>query len=244
MALSVFGWGVSARRALGDRNVAILWVVPALQGTAALFAGFAGSPLFSRMVVTTLPFCALWAAVGTFRLAQIATALVRKPYASPAVVSVAMAVVLLVQFPRAWAVAHYRSGYPEAADYVRVNGGGQEISLGLPVEQYYLQSFSGALDLPTSLEELKTLRDQTGVRLLVLDYHVNVLEEWGHPLGPVLREWEKRYRPETVIANAMAATPLIAAEIALTRESLARTLQDPLTPTIRIYDLSDVLPPE
>jgi 4-amino-4-deoxy-L-arabinose transferase-like glycosyltransferase len=244
VALSIFGWGVSAKRAFQDPSIGILWALPALQGAAALYAGFNGSPVFSRMVVTMLPFCALWAAVGIVRLAQTAGALVKKPYASPAVVSVAVAAVLLIQVPRAWAVAHYRSGYPEAAAYVKANGGGQEVTLGLPVEQYYLRSYSGVLGLPTSLEALKTLRDQTGVRLLVLDYRVNVLEEWGQPLGAVLREWERRYRPETVIANAMAATPLIAAEIAMTRESLARTLEDPLTPTIRIYDLTDVLSAE
>lgn len=241
-AAAVFGWGISSRLALRDRNLAILWLLPALQGAAALYAGFSGSAVFSRMIVTTLPFSALWAAAGISRLAQAAGALVKRPYAHPIVASVAVAAVLLFQVPRAWAVAHYRSGYPEAAAYVKAHGGGQEVALGLPVEQYYLRSFSGPSGLPTSLEELKALRDQIGVRLLVLDYRVNVLEEWGQPLGPVMRDWEKQYRPEAVIANSMAATPLVAAEIAMTRESLARTLADPLTPTIRIYDLSQLLP--
>lgn len=243
LAFALFGWTLSARLCLHNWSLAILWALPAIHFLLATYAGFSRSAVFSRMIVTILPFIALWGGVGLARLAEILESQfrMRYKYVYHVAIAVVIAAVIMVQLPRAWAVANLRSGHEESARYVLRYGGGQQVTLGLPVDQYYLGSFSGTYSLPMSVQALRTLKANTGVRLLVLDYRVNVLEEWGHPLGPALREFEATHKPVAVVPNPQAATLLIAAENAMSRQALARTLNDPKSGEIRIYEIDEFL---
>lgn len=240
LALALFGWGSSLRRGLQDWKAAVLLLLPAAHFLSAVYAGFSGSPVFSRMIVAILPFIALWGGVGVARLADMGKVRLQVRYAGSVALAAGIALVLMIGLPRAWAVVHLKAGYQESARYVLMHGG-QQVTLGLPVEQYDLGSFQGTYPLPTSLDALHALHQDVGVKLLVLDHRVHILEEWGHPLGPVVREFERSHQPEAVIANPLAATLLIAAENAMSRDALARTLADPRSAQIRIYDLDDFL---
>ena len=240
LALALFGWGFSLRRGLQDWKVAVLLMLPAAHFLSAVYAGFSGSPVFSRMIIAILPFIALWGGVGMARLVDMARVRLRVRFAGSVALAAGIALVLMIGLPRAWAVVHLKGGYEESARYVLAHGG-QQVTLGLPVEQYDLGSFRGTYPLPTSLEALRVLHQETGVRLLVLDHRVHILEEWGHPLGPMVREFERSHQPMAVISNPLAATLLIAAENAMSRDALARTLADPRSAEIRIYDLDDFL---
>lgn len=240
LVFAFFGWAVSFRLGVQNWRAAVLLALPAAHLLSAMYAGLSGAPMFSRMIVTILPFIALWGGVGVARLEEILKSMIRWRLAGPVALSVGIALVLIIGLPRAWAVVHLKAGYEESARYVLAHGG-QQVTLGLPVEQYYLGSFNGTYPLPTSLGDLRAIRHETGVQLLVLDHRVHILEEWGHPLGPMVREFERFHRPITVIANPLAATLLIAAENAMSRDALARTLADPRSAEIRIYDLDDFL---
>ena len=196
------------------------------------------TPVFSRVTVVLLPFVALWAAVGVNRLAIAATRVARVPaswlFATGLVLACALAL------PRAYAFAHLTSGHAEAAQYVLTHGNGKQMVLGLPVEQYDLGSFEGTYPVPLSFDEMRKLHREAGVRLLVLDLRVHILEEWGHPLGPALRELENRFTPVATIPSTAGATLVLAGENAQARESLERTLRDPRSGQIRIYDLAAV----
>jgi hypothetical protein len=112
--------------------------------------------------------------------------------------------------------------------------------LGLPVEQYDLGSFEGTYPVPLTFDGVRKLYEEKGVRLLVLDLRVHILEEWGHPLGPALREFEMRTVPAAAIPSPAGATRVLAGENAQAKESLERTLRDPRSAQIRIYDLAAV----
>jgi hypothetical protein len=240
LGFALFGLALSMRSGLRDWSQGILLALPIAHSVSAVYAGFSGSPLFPRMIVTILPFVALWGGVGLVRLAEALRDWFRGWCAMPVALTAGIALVVVVGLPRAWAAANLRAGYEESARYV-LEHGGQQVTLGLPVDQYYLGSFRGTYPLPTSVEALQALKSSTDVRLLVLDHRVNILEEWGHPLGPILREFEQTHRPEAVIANPLAAALLIAAENAMSRGALARTLGDPHSGEIRIYDLAEFL---
>lgn len=240
LGLAMLGLALSVRQVLHDWSQAILLVLPVAYCTAAIYAGFSGSPVFSRMIVTILPFVALWGGVGVVRLAESLGSQLRWRFATSVVMVTGIALVLVVGLPRAWAVAHLKAGYEKSARYVLAHGG-QQVTLGLPVDQYYLGSFHGTHALPTSVEALRALKNRTNVDLLVLDYRVNILEEWGHPLGPALREFERTHKPMAMIANPPDATLLLVAENAMSRDALARTLADPRTGQIRIYNLDEFL---
>jgi hypothetical protein len=213
-------------------------VLPAAHIAAATLGGAVSSPVFSRMIVALLPFVALWAACG---VALAANALARMLRSHPAIVQTAFAVLLAAMaIPKASSLAHLKSGYAESAEYVLKYGGGKELALGLPLEQYYLGSFQDAHSLPISIEEVQRLH-RDGVRLLVLDHRVHIIDEWGNPLGRFVRELENRVTPVATIPNPMARTMVVAAENAMSRGALDRSLADPRAGEIRIYDLSKVL---
>jgi hypothetical protein len=241
LVFALLGWGLSCRLGLHDWRLVILLALPAAHLLSAVYAGLSRSPVFSRMVVVILPFVALWGGVGVVRLVEIVGSRFRGRFTGPVALAAGIVLVLMVGLPRAWAVANLQSGYAGAAKYVLEHGEGRQVALGVPAEQYYLGSFRGTHPLPTSLDALRSLYRETGVRLLVLDHRVHILEEWGHPLGLMVREFERSYRPIAVIANPLAVTLLIAAENAMSRDALDRTLRDPLSAEIRIYDLGDFL---
>jgi len=241
LGMAAIGWALAVRGTLQDWPRVLLLALPAVHVVSAVYAGFSGSAVFSRMIVTVLPFVALWAGVGLVKLARAAEQRWPDRRVAPMAVLAGIALIAAVGLPRAWAVAHLHAGYQEAAEYVREHGGGRQVSLGLPVDQYYLGSFQGTYSLPTTVEALRQLRNATGVHLLVLDHRVDILEEWGNPLGPSLREFEQGHRPLAVIPNPLATTLLIAAENAMSRTSLARTLNDPRSGEIRIYDVDAFL---
>jgi len=244
--LAMLGMIISLRLAFHDGRKAVLLILPSAHFVSGILAGLSLSPVFSRMTVVMLPFVALWAGVGAIRLATRFAELVGDRLvgyrAAPIAVSAAMAVVTAVGIPRAWEVANLRSGYQEAAQYVLEHGGGQEVVLGLAVEQFYLGSFSNTYPLPNSLEALRELYRKTGVRLLVLDRSVHSIGEWGHSLvGPALRNMERAQPAEARFANPMATALVVAAEEAMGPQALAQILADPLSKEIRIYDLTKVL---
>lgn len=164
-----------------------------------------------------------------------------RPATRPAF-GVALLLVAVLGALRTWAITTLRSGHEEQARYVLEHGDAQQVSLGFPVDQYYLGSFQGTYGPPLTLQGLRELHQKTGVRLLVLDYRVNVLEEWGHPLGPALREFERGAVPEAVIDNPIGAALVV--WWARIRRAGRRWLgfsADPLSTQIRIYDLRKLL---
>lgn len=237
--LAVAGWEAWLPTALRDRRIQTLTVLPAAHLAAATLGGAVSSPVFSRMIVALLPFVALWAACGA---ALAANAVARMLRSRPAIVQAAVVGLLAaIAIPKAYSLAHLKSGYAESAEYVLKYGGGKELALGLPLEQYYLGSFQNAHSLPISLEEVQRLHRDDGVRLLVLDHRVHIIDEWGNPLGRFVRELENRVTPVATIPNPMARTMVVAAENAMSRGALDRSLADPRAGEIRIYDLSKVL---
>jgi 4-amino-4-deoxy-L-arabinose transferase-like glycosyltransferase len=243
--LTALGGIVSLRSAFHDWRKDVLLLLPAAHFVSGILAGLSPSPVFSRMTVVMLPFVALWAGVGAIRLADWVAELVNDRLvgypAVPIAAAVTMAVVAAVGIPRAWEVANLRSGYQEAAQYVLEHGGGQEVVLGLAVEQFYLGSFSNTYPLPNSLEALRELYRKTGVRLLVLDRRVHSVVEWGGPLDPAIRDIERTQSPEARFANPMATALVVAAEETMGPQALAEILADPFSKEIRIYDLTRVL---
>lgn len=239
--LTTLGWAFSLRAAFHDWRKGVLLLLPAAHFVSAIFAGLSPSPVFPRMTVVMLPFIALWAGAGVIRIAEIVSDRLVGSRTAPIAAAVAMTVVAAVGIPRAWEVANLRSGYQEAARYVLEHGGGQQVVLGQLIEQFYLGSFRDTYSLPTSIEDLRALHRRTGVRLLVLDRRVHIIDEWNHPLGPTMRDMEREQRPEARIANPMAMTMVVAAEEAMGRQALAQILADPLSKEIRIYDLTRVL---
>jgi len=239
--LAVLGWSLSCLSSFRDYRKGLLLVLPAVHLSSALVGGITTSPIFSRMAVVILPFIAIWAGVGIIQIADHVGRWVGRAEAAFVSMVGGMAVVIFSGLPGAWQVANLRSGYEEAAQYVLEYGGGQEVSLGAPLEQYYLGSFSANHPLPTSLDALETLRRETGVRLLALNYWVHILEEQRHPLWPLVQALEQQHRPEAVIANPIGAMLLIVADTAMSRQALTQTLSDPHSNEIRIYDLSQLL---
>lgn len=236
--LAALGWLASVPAKLRDPRTQTLLALPAAHFVASALAGRT-SPVFTRMTVAILPFVAIWAACGVTLLGN---AFGRVARSTPAIVQVLVVVLIAaIGVPKAYALAHLQSGYAESAAYVLKYGGGKQVTLGLPLEQYYLGSFQGTYGLPISLDALRGQYARDGVRLLVLDHRVHILEEWGNPLGPYIRAIEDRVAPEATFPNPMAATMVVVAENAMSRQSLARSLADPRSGEIRIYDLSKVL---
>ena len=216
----------------------LLLMAAAFFSSATLGAAFR-TPVFPRMTVAFLPFVAIWAGVGIVQAVDLLRA---RGFRAPGAAALALALlVAVVGVPRAWASATLQSGHEAQARYVREHGDGQQVSLGLPVDQYYLGAFQGTYSPPLTLEGLRELHERTGVRLLVLDYRVNVLEEWGHPLGPVLREFEHEAVPEAVIPNPIGAALVVVGEDAQSRRGLESIRADERSAQIRIYDLRALL---
>jgi hypothetical protein len=237
--LAAVGWVSTLFWHWRDWRKGLLLVLVGAHVVSATFGGLRTS-VFPRMVVAILPFLAIWAGVG---LVWVVEALCRKAL-TPARVPVfwiCLVLVVVVGAPRTWAVATLQSGHEQQARYVLEHGGGQQVTLNLPVDQYYLGSFSRTYSLPLTLEELRTLHDRHGVRLMVLTYKVNDMEEWGHPLGPLLREFERTASPEAVIANPIGGALVVVGEDGMSPQALDRILTDPLSSKIRIYDLRNLL---
>lgn len=233
--LAVVGWAGTVVRNWWDWKKGLLLLLVGAHFASATFGGMF-TAVFPRMTVAILPFLAIWAGVG---LVQVLDAFRRRSAipASVTVFSVGLLLVVLVGVPRAWAVGHLQSGFKEQARYVREHTDGKEVTCQIPIDQYYLGSFEAVYPLPTSIEALRTLIQRTGVRLLVLDYRVNILSEWGQPLGPILREFERTTSPEVVIPNPIGSALVVVGEDAMSRQALARIFADPLSGQIRIYDL-------
>lgn len=239
-ALALVGWVGTVLRKWRNWGTGLLLLLAGAHFASATLGGAVRSPIFSRMTVAILPFLAIWAAVGLIQVLDVLRTRMAIPSRVPAF-GVALLLVAVLGAPRARAVTTLRSGHEEQGRYVLEHGDAQQVSLGFPVDQYYLGSFQGTYGLPLTLRGLRELHQKTGVRLLVLDYRVNVLEEWGHPLGPVLREFERGAVPEVVIDNPIGAALVVVGEDAQSRQALARIFADPLSTRIRIYDLRKLL---
>lgn len=238
--LALVGWAGTALRKWWNWGTALLLLLAGVHFMSAALGGAVRSPIFSRMTVAILPFLSIWAAVGLIQMLDVLRTRMAVPLRVPAF-GVALLLVAVLSAPRTWAVTTLRSGHEEQARYVLEHGDAQQVSLGFPVDQYYLGSFRGTYGLPLTLQGLRELHQKTGVRLLVLDYRVNVLEEWGHPLGPALREFERGAVPEAVIDNPIGAALVVVGEDAQSRQALARVFADPLSTQIRIYDFRKLL---
>ncbi|MBI4381934.1 MAG: glycosyltransferase family 39 protein [candidate division NC10 bacterium] len=239
-ALGLVGWVGTAFRKWRNWGTALLLLLAGVHFMSATLGGAVRSPIFSRMTVAILPFVAIWAAVGLIQVLDVLRTRMAVPLRVPAF-GVALLLVAALGAPRAWAVTTLRSGHEEQARYVLEHGDAQQVSGGFPVDQYYLGSFRGTYGLPLTLQGLRELHQKTGVRLLVLDYRVNVMEEWGNPLGPALREFERAAVPEAVIDNPIGAALVVVGEDAQSGQALARIFADPLSTQIRIYDLRKLL---
>lgn len=238
--LALIGSILCVPRGLRDGRYAFLLLLTAAHVGSATLGGAFKSTIFPRMIVAILPLIAIWAATGLTQLIAILQRRICIRATGP-ILAAGLIIVSLVGVPRAWVVTTLKSGHVWEARYVIKRGGGQEVGLVMPIEQYYLGSFGGTYGLPTSLEDLRVLKQKTGVRLLALDYRVNVLEEWGNPLGPTLRAFERQVQPEATIPHPAGTALVLVGEDSMTREALERVLSDPRSNQIRLYDLSQLL---
>lgn len=237
--LALIGWAGTIIRKRWNWAAGLILLLAGAHFASATLGG-AQAPIFPRMTVAILPLLAIWAGVGLVQLLETLRTRLAVSLRGP-VLTIGLLVIAVFGAPRAWALATLQSGHEDQARYVLEHGGAQQVSLMLPVDQYYLGSFEGTYAAPLTLQGLRELRQKTGVRLLVLDYRVNVLEEWGHPLGPALREFERVAVPEAVIENPIGAALVVVGEDAQSPQALDRIFADPLSTQIRIYDLRGLL---
>lgn len=237
--LAVIGWAGTIIRNRGDWRKGLLLLLVGAHVASATIGGALKTVIFPRMTVAILPFLAIFAGVALIHAVEALNRKVTIPTRVP-VFWIGLLLVAMVGSPRAWTLATLQSGHEQQAQYVLEHGSGQQVGLGLPIEQYYLSSYQGTYTVPTTLEALYALYEKTGVRLLVLDYRVNVLEEWGVPLGSALRDFERTAHPEAVIPNAIGNQLVVVGEDAMSKQALARIFADPLSSTIRFYDLKQV----